>query len=140
MIYNNKCSHSEQERTGTEPDPGELRWTAIRRQGEETPLMQAILNGESTLIVAMIVAYIAFTAWLTIKLRSRTSDQFMTGARAMPAVVVGVLMMSEFVGAKSTVGTAQEAFQSGMAAGWAVLGASIGFLLFGTFIVSKLYG
>ena len=57
----------------------------------------------------------------------------------MPAVVVGVLMMSEFVGAKSTVGTAQEAFQSGMAAGWAVLGASIGFLLFGLLMVKKLY-
>jgi SSS family solute:Na+ symporter len=101
--------------------------------------MQAILNGDSTLIVAMIVAYIAFTSWLTFKLRSRTSDQFMTAARAMPAVVVGVLMMSEFVGAKSTVGTAQEAFQSGMAAGWAVLGASIGFLLFGLLMVKKLY-
>ena len=46
--------------------------------------MQAIFNGESTLIVAMIVAYIAFTAWLTVRLRSKTSDQFMTGARAMP--------------------------------------------------------
>ena len=46
--------------------------------------MQAILNGDSTLIVAMIVAYIAFTSWLTFRLRSRTSDQFMTGARAMP--------------------------------------------------------
>jgi SSS family solute:Na+ symporter len=101
--------------------------------------MQAILNGERTLIVTMIVAYIAFTSWLTIKLRSKTIDQFMTGARAMPAVVVGVLMMSEFVGAKSTVGTAQEAFQSGMAAGWAVLGASIGFLLFGFLMVKKLY-
>ncbi|MBR0755427.1 sodium:solute symporter family protein [Bradyrhizobium jicamae] len=101
--------------------------------------MQAIWNGESTLIVAMIVAYIAFTSWLTFRLRSKTSDQFMTAARAMPAVVVGVLMMSEFVGAKSTVGTAQEAFQSGMAAGWAVLGASIGFLLFGLLMVKKLY-
>ena len=97
--------------------------------------MQAILSGESTLVVSMIVAYIAFTSWLTLKLRSRTSDQFMTASRAMPAVVVGVLMMSEFVGAKSTVGTAQEAFQSGMAAGWAVLGASIGFLLFGMLMV-----
>lgn len=101
--------------------------------------MQALLNGESTLVIAMIVAYVAFTSWLTFKLRSRTSDQFMTAARAMPAVVVGVLMMSEFVGAKSTVGTAQEAFQSGMAAGWAVLGASIGFLLFGLLMVKKLY-
>ena len=101
--------------------------------------MQAILSGDSTLIVAMIVAYIAFTSWLTFKLRSRTSDQFMTASRAMPAVVVGVLMMSEFIGAKSTVGTAQEAFQSGMAAAWAVLGASLGFLLFGLLMVKKLY-
>jgi solute:Na+ symporter, SSS family len=101
--------------------------------------MPAILNGDGTLIVAMIAAYIVFTSWLTIKLRSKTSDQFMTGARAMPAAVVGVLMMSEFVGAKSTVGTAQEAFQSGIAAAWAVLGASIGFLLFGFLMVKKLY-
>ena len=97
--------------------------------------MQALLNGDSTLTVAMIVAYIAFTSWLTLKLRSRTSDQFMTASRAMPAVVVGVLMMSEFIGAKSTVGTAQEAFQSGMAAGWAVLGATLGFQLLGQLMV-----
>ena len=44
--------------------------------------MQAILSGESTLVVTMIVAYIAFTSWLTLKLRSRTSDQFMTASRA----------------------------------------------------------
>jgi SSS family solute:Na+ symporter len=101
--------------------------------------MQGILSSESGLIIAMILSYIAFTSWLTIKLRSTTNAQFMTGARAMPAIVVGILMMSEFVGAKSTVGTAQEAFQSGMAAAWSVLGASIGFLLFGLFIVRKLY-
>src|SRR6516162_3533034 len=101
--------------------------------------MQGIFNSESALIIAMIVAYIAFTSWLTVRLRSTTNAQFMTAARAMPAVVVGILMMSEFVGAKSTVGTAQEAFQSGMAAAWSVLGASIGFLLFGLFMVRKLY-
>ena len=101
--------------------------------------MQAILNGDSTIVITMIVAYIAFTGWLTIKLRSKTNAQFMTAGRAMPAAVVGVLMMSEFIGAKSTVGTAQEAFQSGIAAGWAVLGASLGFLLFGLLMVKKLY-
>ena len=64
----------------------------------------------------------------------------MTASRSLPAVVVGVLLMSEFVGAKSTVGTAQEAFTSGFAASWSVIGASIGFLLFGLFFVRKLYG
>lgn len=101
--------------------------------------MPSILSSDSALIISMIVGYILFTSWLTMRLRSRTSAQFMTGARAMPAVVVGVLMMSEFVGAKSTVGTAQEAFQSGIAAGWSVLSASIGFLLFGLFVVRKIY-
>jgi SSS family solute:Na+ symporter len=53
----------------------------------------------------------------------------MVGGRALPAGVIGVLLMSEFIGAKSTVGTAQEAFEHGMAAGWSVLAASVGFLL-----------
>lgn len=95
---------------------------------------------ETAVIVAMIIAYIIFTSWLTMRLRSRTSAQFMNAARALPASVIGVLLMSEFVGAKSTVGTAQEAFTSGIAAAWSVLGASIGFLLFGLVFVRKLYG
>jgi len=95
---------------------------------------------DTALIIAMVVAYILFTSWLTVRLRSRTVDQFMTASHSLPAVVVGVLMMSEFVGAKSTVGTAQEAFNSGFAASWSVLGASIGFLLFGLFFVKALYG
>lgn len=101
--------------------------------------MHDFTEGESFMIAAMVVVYILFTGWLTMKLRSKTSAQFMTAARAMPAVVVGVLMMSEFIGAKSTVGTAQEAFTSGIAAAWSVLGASIGFLLFGLLMVRKLY-
>ncbi|MBV9785179.1 MAG: sodium:solute symporter family protein [Acidisphaera sp.] len=95
---------------------------------------------DTTIIVAMVIGYILFTSWLTVRLRSRTMDQFMTASRALPASVVGVLLMSEFVGAKSTVGTAQEAFTSGFAASWSVIGASIGFLLFGLFFVKKLYG
>jgi len=95
---------------------------------------------ETALIIAMVVAYILLTSWLTVRLRSRTVDQFMTASHSLPAVVVGVLMVSEFVGAKSTVGTAQEAFNSGFAASWSVLGASIGFLMFGLFFVKALYG
>ncbi|KMO09783.1 sodium:solute symporter family transporter, partial [Methylobacterium platani] len=101
--------------------------------------MHEFTEGESLTIAVMVVAYILFTGWLTLKLRSRTNAQFMTASRSMPALVVGVLLMSEFVGAKSTVGTAQEAFNSGIAAAWSVLGASIGFLLFGLLIVRRIY-
>jgi SSS family solute:Na+ symporter len=95
---------------------------------------------DTALIIAMIAVYIAFTGWLTYRLRSRTSAQFMTAGRSLPAAVVAVLLMSEFIGAKSTVGTAQEAFGHGLSAAWAVLGASLGFLLFGLFFVKKLNG
>ncbi len=94
---------------------------------------------DTVLIMSMIGIYIIFTSWLTVKLRSRTNAQFMVAARAMPAVIVGVLLMSEFIGAKSTVGTAQEAFLSGAAAGWSVLAAAIGFLLFGLVFVRVIY-
>ncbi|MRW89848.1 sodium:solute symporter family protein [Duganella sp. FT80W] len=93
----------------------------------------------SVIIVTMVVLYIALTAWLTARSRSRNASEFMVGARSLPAVVVGVLMVSEFVGAKSTVGTAQAAFESGMAAAWAVLSAAVGFPLFGLVLARKLY-
>lgn len=94
---------------------------------------------DTGIIIAMVVGYILFTTWLTLRLRSRTADQFMTASRALPPAIIAVLLMSEFVGAKSTVGTAQEAFLSGFAASWSVIGASIGFLLFGLVFVRKLY-
>jgi SSS family solute:Na+ symporter len=91
------------------------------------------------LIGGMIIFYIIFTSWLTFRLRSKTNDQFMTAAKSVPAVVVGILMMSEFIGAKSTVGTAQEAFTSGLAASWSTIAAVIGFVLFSLFLVKKMY-
>ncbi|PWC77071.1 sodium:solute symporter family protein [Azospirillum sp. TSH64] len=102
--------------------------------------MNHFTSGESALILGIVVLYILFTSWLTIRLRSRNNGEFMNAARSMPAAVVGVLLMSEFIGAKSTVGTAQEAFSSGMASAWSVLGASIGFLLFGLFFAKRIYG
>lgn len=94
---------------------------------------------DTILIMSMIGLYIVFTTWLTLRLRSRTNAQFMVASRAMPAAIVGVLLMSEFIGAKSTVGTAQEAFISGAAAGWSVLAAALGFLLFGLIFVRVIY-
>ena len=96
-------------------------------------------NRDTAMIVAMVVLYIAWTSWLTVHSRSRTASEFMVGGRTLPATVVGILMLSEFIGAKSTVGTAQGAFESGMAASWAVLSAAVAFPLFGLFLAKKLY-
>lgn len=90
-------------------------------------------------IIGSVVSYLVLTSVLAYVLRSRTSAQFMVGSRALPAAVIGVLLMSEFIGAKSTVGTAQEAFTKGMAAGWSVHAAAIGFLLLGLFFARRVY-
>lgn len=97
------------------------------------------VTGDTAIIIAMVMMYIALTVWMTARSRSKTSSEFMVGARNMPAAMVGILMVSEFVGAKSTVGTAQSAFESGVAASWAVLSATVGFPLFGIFLARKLY-
>jgi SSS family solute:Na+ symporter len=102
--------------------------------------MKEFSSMDTMIIVAMIIIYIAFTSWLTVRLRSKDSEQFMTAARSMPAIVVGILLMSEFIGAKSTVGTAESAFKYGMGAAWSVLGAAIGYFLYGVFMVKRLYG
>lgn len=92
-----------------------------------------------TVLAAAVIAYIVITSVLAYALRSRNKSQFMVGSRSLSAGVIGILLMSEFIGAKSTVGTAQEAFEHGMAAGWSVLAASIGFLLLGLFFAKQLY-
>jgi solute:Na+ symporter, SSS family len=89
--------------------------------------------------VALVVIYMVVTTWLTIRYRAKNSEDFMVAARSVPAIVIGVLMMSEFIAPKSTVGVAQAAFESGMAASWAVASVSIGFLLFGWGLAKKLY-
>ncbi|KOA71190.1 sodium:solute symporter family protein [Pantoea sp. CFSAN033090] len=101
--------------------------------------MKAFSTESTLLIVGMVVAYILFTTWLTWQLRSKTSGDFMEGSRAMPAFIVGIMLMSEYIGAKSTIGTAQAAFEDGFAASWSVIGAAIGFPLFGLILVKRIY-
>ncbi|UJL39019.1 sodium:solute symporter family protein [Pantoea agglomerans] len=101
--------------------------------------MKAFSTESTLLIVGMVVAYILFTTWLTWRLRSKTSGDFMEGSRAMPALIVGIMLMSEYIGAKSTIGTAQAAFEDGFAASWSVIGAAIGFPLFGLILVKRIY-
>ena len=83
-------------------------------------VMSAFSFRDTAIILLMVLIYIVVTTWLTIKLRSKTNDQFMVASRALPAALAGVLMMSEFIGTPSTIGTAQQAFKSGMATSWAL--------------------
>lgn len=94
---------------------------------------------DTLIIIGIVIAYILFTTWLTWRLRSKSAGDFMEGSRAMPAFIVGVMLMSEYIGAKSTIGTAQAAFEDGFAASWSVIGAAISFPLFGLLLVKRIY-
>jgi SSS family solute:Na+ symporter len=91
------------------------------------------------ILIGMVLAYLAVTTWLTFRYRAKSTSDFMFAARSVPALVIGVLMMSEFIAPKSTIGVAQVAFDSGMAASWAVLSVALGFPLFGWLLAKKLY-
>ncbi|UJD90888.1 sodium:solute symporter family protein [Rahnella aquatilis] len=101
--------------------------------------MKEFSSSDTLIIIGIVLAYIVFTTWLTYRLRSKTNGDFMEGSRAMPAFIVGVLLMSEYIGAKSTIGTAQAAFEGGFAASWSILGAAIGFPIFGLLLVKRIY-
>ena len=46
---------------------------------------------DTFIIVGIVIAYILFTTWLTFRIRSKNSGDFMEGSRAMPAFIVGIL-------------------------------------------------
>jgi SSS family solute:Na+ symporter len=80
-----------------------------------------VLSGSIiTFILAVIVVYILFTMWLTMRFRSKSSSEFNNAAKTLPAIVVGILLMSEFIGTKSTIGTAESAYTHGLAASWSI--------------------
>ena len=95
-------------------------------------------TAETAILLGIVFIYIAVTSWLSVRLRSKTSGEFMNAAKSMPAVIVAILLMTEFIGAKSTVGTAESAFQYGMAAAWSVVAAAVGYLLYGLFFCKEI--
>lgn len=102
--------------------------------------MQSFSAMAMGIIIVSIITYIVLTSLLTIKLKSRNTVEFMVGGHSIPAFVIGILLMTEFIGAKSTIGVSQAAFKSGMGEAWALISASVGFLLFGLIMVKRIYG
>lgn len=60
-----------------------------------------------------------------------------TGRTGVPAILVGMMLMSEFIGTSASVGTAQEAFKVGISASWNILALAAGFVFYGFFLAGK---
>jgi solute:Na+ symporter, SSS family len=97
------------------------------------------MTGQVWIVLLIVVAYMAVLAGISIVVRrsSRTSEGFASGGRVFPAILIGFLLMSEFIGTSATLGTAQQAYSTGISAAWNVIALAIGFVLFSLFVAKK---
>jgi SSS family solute:Na+ symporter len=94
------------------------------------------------LALAIVIAYMASLGVLTtVVQRSVTTTTTFTagtsGHSGVPAVLVGLMLMSEFIGTSASVGTAQEAYRFGISASWNIIALSAGFLFYAYFLAGK---
>jgi solute:Na+ symporter, SSS family len=94
------------------------------------------------LALAIVAAYMVSLGVLTtVVQRSVTSTTTFTsgtsGHSTVPAVLVGLMLMSEFIGTSASVGTAQEAYQFGISASWNIIALGAGFLFYGWLLAGK---
>jgi solute:Na+ symporter, SSS family len=91
--------------------------------------------------LAIVVAYMAGVGLLTsIVQRSVTSATTFTSGRTgsgVPAILVGLMLMSEFIGTSASVGTAQEAYVFGISAAWNIIALGAGFLFYAWLLAGK---
>jgi SSS family solute:Na+ symporter len=91
--------------------------------------------------LAVVAAYMAALGLLTsiVQRSVTTATTFTSGTTGsgVPAVLVGLMLMSEFIGTSASVGTAQEAYVSGISAAWNIIALGVGFLFYAWFLAGK---
>ncbi|MCL6593168.1 MAG: sodium:solute symporter family protein, partial [Alicyclobacillus sp.] len=100
-----------------------------------------MLNQDMLVILGISLVYIVGTTALGVYSRRylKNTDHFMTAGKSFPPFIVGVLMMSEFIGTGSTMGTAQTAFSKGISAAWNLITLAIAFVLFAYLLARKFH-
>jgi SSS family solute:Na+ symporter len=94
--------------------------------------------------LAIVLIYMGSLGFLTsiVQKSVRTAATFTSGTTGsgVPAVLVGLMLMSEFIGTSASVGTAQEAYISGISAAWNIIALGAGFLFYAWFLAGKYKG
>jgi solute:Na+ symporter, SSS family len=95
--------------------------------------------GTNWIVIGASIAYIATLAVISFAARryGRTARSFTTGGVTYPAVFIGFMLMSEFIGTTASVGTAQQGYSSGISSAWNIAVLGIGFLLYSTLLARK---
>lgn len=94
------------------------------------------------LALAIVIGYMVGLGLLTsfIQRSVNTTTTFTSGTSGhsgVPAILVGLMLMSEFIGTSASVGTAQEAFKFGISAAWNIIALALGFLFYAYFLAGK---
>jgi SSS family solute:Na+ symporter len=91
--------------------------------------------------LAIVIAYMAalglLTSFVQRSVTNTTTFTSGTTGSGVPAVLVGLMLMSEFIGTSASVGTAQEAYVSGISAAWNIIALAAGFLFYAYFLAGK---
>jgi SSS family solute:Na+ symporter len=94
------------------------------------------------LALAIVVGYMVSLGLLTsvVQRSVNTTTTFTSGTSGhsgIPAVLVGLMLMSEFIGTSASVGTVQEAYKFGISAAWAIISLGAGFLFYAFLLAGK---
>src|ERR1700723_4073047 len=91
--------------------------------------------------LAIVLIYMGSLGFLTsfVQKSVRTAATFTSGTTGsgVPAILVGLMLMSEFIGTSASVGTAQEAVRVGISASWNIIALGAGFLFYAYFLAGK---
>ncbi len=95
--------------------------------------------GRLGIIFTIAIAYVIVTTLVGVlsSRKHKDSSSFMTAKNQMGPFLVGVLLMSEFIGTGSTLGTAQTAYEVGISASWNLITLGFGFFLYAFFMAPK---
>ena len=83
-------------------------------------------------VVISVAAYTALLALISfiVGRSAKTAAGFTSGGKVFPAILIGFLLASEFIGTSASIDTAQEAYSVGISAAWNIASLGIGFVLF----------
>jgi SSS family solute:Na+ symporter len=86
-----------------------------------------------TVLYMVVLAFVSYAA----RRNANSAQKFSSGGTTYPALLIGFLLMSEFIGTAASVGTAEAAYRVGVSAAWNVAALGIGFVLYSWLLASR---
>ncbi|XYD12508.1 sodium:solute symporter family protein (plasmid) [Methylobacterium sp. NMS12] len=91
------------------------------------------------IVLSLTLAYMAAMGLISFSVRrhAKSAGSFTSGGTRYPAFLIGFLLMSEFIGTATSVGTTQTAYRVGVSAAWNVLALAVGFVFYAILLAPR---